>query len=219
MSSLRGKNALPTQIPSDSTEGIFRPIASPIPQNRRTPTTQSPVSPGKAQRIFIIEDNSAYLQAPSSSPSTSKPDPSANPPEESIMVVVPEEELPPKPFVRADYLRRSLSLPDIADIENNVMLNHEIDQNRNRLRTTFAPYKMVNGIEEPIVGGSEIQTRSTQTWFGGVFGCFRPIIGILGTKGFKDNKNTWEIVYDDLRDMRYLGCGAQGSVYEGKFTL
>src|SRR6218665_2002492 len=156
MTSLRGKNSVPTQIPNDCTEGTFRPIASPTPE--RLP--KCPLSPGKAERIFIIEENT-FLEK------------DKHVQEKSIVVVVPEDELPPKPFVRADYLRRSLSLPDIADIENNVMLNHEIDQNRNRLRTTFAPFKIVNGIEEPIAGGSQIQTRVPQTWFGGVFGCFR----------------------------------------------
>jgi len=225
MTSLRGKNSLPTQIPVEPMEGTFRQLNSPVPVARFSPTERRPscpLSPGKAQRIFIIEEN-AYQSPPLPQQVQQEHiaitiDATKADQEDAIVLVVPEEELPPRPFVRADYLRRSLSLPDIADIENNVMLNHEIDQNRNRLRTTFAPFKMVNVIQEPIAGGSHVQTRTPQTWFGGVFGCFRPIIGILGSKGFKDNKNnSWEFVYEDLKDMQYLGCGAQGSVYVGKY--
>lgn len=131
----------------------------------------------------------------------------------------------PSPFIRADYLRRSFSLPDFADIKNSVLMNHEMDENHHRHHRmiTFNPVPAhINGdgttATQPL---TYMSPKLTQSWFGGVFGCFKPIIGILSSKGFHKDKDkasqSWEIPYENLTDLQYLGCGAQGSVYVGTF--
>lgn len=140
----------------------------------------------------------------------------------------PEDPDSPRPFVRADYFRRSFSLPDIANIKNSVMMHHQMDSHENGImhngrlpRITFNPVPATSD-GTPATNGplSYMSPKLSQSWFGGVFGCFRPIIGILSSKGFKDTKtHSWEIPYDSLRDLEYLGCGAQGSVYVGKLRV
>lgn len=141
---------------------------------------------------------------------------------------------PPSPFVRMDYLRRSFSLPDMANIKNNVLMNHEMNCDNpnhhhhhphNDHHITFGPNEHSMAPSAP----NHVQTTSgltymtpkmNQNWVNGVFGCFRPIIGIFSNKGFKDSKaHSWEIAYESLTEMEYLGCGAQGSVYVGMFAV
>lgn len=57
----------------------------------------------------------------------------------------------------------------------------------------------------------------SKSLFGGVFECFRPIIGFMGTKGFKENKDRWEIPFDRLQNWKFLGSGAQGTVHVGEY--
>ena len=198
----------------------------------------SPKSPGQAQRIIVAEDyeliNNQHELLVTNERSLKKMKD-----DEQIVVVVDEQDqdhdheyqTQESPFVRADYMRRSFSLPDIANIKNSVMMNHQMidfDEQHQMNRITFKQVEFISGgtgnhsdSRMPHKQSlAYISPKLSQSWFGGVFGCFRPIIGILSSKGFKDNKtNSWEIPYESLRDMEYLGCGAQGSVYVGEYIF
>ncbi|XP_018568344.1 mitogen-activated protein kinase kinase kinase 13 isoform X2 [Anoplophora glabripennis] len=56
-----------------------------------------------------------------------------------------------------------------------------------------------------------------QGWMNGIFGCLRPVLSIIG-KGVVENRNTqddWEIPFDQITDLTFLGCGGQGAVFSG----
>lgn len=116
------------------------------------------------------------------------------------------------------------------------MMNHEMDEgghphhhhhhNRHNRMITFNPVPAVTMGDGTTATQqlTYISPKLTQSWLGGVFGCFKPIMGILSSKGFhkdkgKDKGQLWEIPYDSLTDLQYLGCGAQGSVYVGMFAF
>ncbi|UYV74294.1 MAP3K13 [Cordylochernes scorpioides] len=49
------------------------------------------------------------------------------------------------------------------------------------------------------------------------FGCFRPFWGILG-KTNKRNQDNWEIPFEIIQDLTWIGSGAQGAVYKGRLS-
>ncbi|XP_050514638.1 mitogen-activated protein kinase kinase kinase 13-A isoform X3 [Diabrotica virgifera virgifera] len=56
-----------------------------------------------------------------------------------------------------------------------------------------------------------------QGWMNGIFGCLRPVLSIIG-KGVVENKNNqddWEIPFDQITDLKFLGSGGQGAVFSG----
>ncbi|XP_049818926.1 mitogen-activated protein kinase kinase kinase 13 isoform X3 [Aethina tumida] len=56
-----------------------------------------------------------------------------------------------------------------------------------------------------------------QGWMNGIFGCLRPVLSIIG-KGVVENKNVpddWEIPFEKITQLTFLGCGAQGAVFSG----
>lgn len=123
------------------------------------------------------------------------------------------------PFVRAHHLRRSFSLDDIVNYHQNNMQQELDGANYSNVNVATNYTSQWNGQFSGLIPSSEMHNKLTQGWLGGVLGCFKPIIGIISSKGFKDNKmNSCEIPYENLKDMHFLGSGAQGSVYVGKFS-
>ncbi|KAG5867706.1 hypothetical protein JTB14_019123 [Gonioctena quinquepunctata] len=56
-----------------------------------------------------------------------------------------------------------------------------------------------------------------QGWINGIFGCLRPVLSIIG-KGVVENKNAqddWEIPFEQITDLKFLGSGGQGAVFSG----
>ncbi|CAH1155734.1 unnamed protein product [Phaedon cochleariae] len=56
-----------------------------------------------------------------------------------------------------------------------------------------------------------------QGWINGIFGCLRPVLSIIG-KGVSENKNAqddWEIPFEQITDLKFLGSGGQGAVFSG----
>lgn len=124
-----------------------------------------------------------------------------------------------RPFIRAHLFRKSFSLDDIVNYQNQAILSMHGNENIN---TNI----MINNVHNNQMVSMNVLhhpnhmhtqnghvTKMSQNWLGGVFGCFKPIIGIISSKGFKDGKNNCEIPYESLKDMQFLGSGAQGSVY------
>ncbi|XP_074033037.1 mitogen-activated protein kinase kinase kinase 13 wallenda isoform X1 [Leptinotarsa decemlineata] len=51
----------------------------------------------------------------------------------------------------------------------------------------------------------------------GIFGCLGPVLALLG-KGVDENKNAqddWEIPFEQITDLKFLGSGGQGAVFSG----
>ncbi|XP_018323033.1 mitogen-activated protein kinase kinase kinase 13 isoform X2 [Agrilus planipennis] len=57
-----------------------------------------------------------------------------------------------------------------------------------------------------------------QGWMEGIFGCLRPVLSIIGKANaneIKGNQDDWEIPFELITDLKWLGCGGQGIVFYG----
>jgi mitogen-activated protein kinase kinase kinase 13 len=56
-------------------------------------------------------------------------------------------------------------------------------------------------------------------WITGILGCLRPVLSIIGKGAVNEIKNIhqddWEIPFEQITDLTYLGCGGQGIVFYG----
>ena len=72
----------------------------------------------------------------------------------------------------------------------------------------------------PGVGVSGL-TNKPVGWMDGLFGCMRPVLSLIGKSHLYDMKNKqtedWEIPFETITDLVWLGSGAQGAVFRGKW--
>ncbi|XP_050091502.1 mitogen-activated protein kinase kinase kinase 12 isoform X2 [Anopheles aquasalis] len=72
------------------------------------------------------------------------------------------------------------------------------------------------------VTGGPIPTKPAPLggWMDGLFGCMRPVLSLIGKSHIMEMKSKqtedWEIPYETISDMVWLGSGAQGAVFCGK---
>lgn len=54
----------------------------------------------------------------------------------------------------------------------------------------------------------------------GLLGCMKPVLSFIGKAGVIEIKNQkaedWEIPFEQITDLEWLGSGAQGAVFSGK---
>lgn len=56
-------------------------------------------------------------------------------------------------------------------------------------------------------------------WFNGILGCLKPVWSIIGKNATNESKSDeWEILFENIRDLEWLGSGAQGAVFMGKLN-
>ncbi|XP_048515240.1 mitogen-activated protein kinase kinase kinase 12 isoform X1 [Athalia rosae] len=59
-------------------------------------------------------------------------------------------------------------------------------------------------------------------WIEGIFGCLRPVWTIIGKAAVNEIKghqtDDWEIPFESISELQWLGSGAQGAVFRGKLT-
>ncbi|KAL5240114.1 hypothetical protein ACI65C_007524 [Semiaphis heraclei] len=56
-------------------------------------------------------------------------------------------------------------------------------------------------------------------WFDGLLGCLKPMLGIMGkgnSHDLKSYQDNWDIPFESISDLQWLGSGAQGAVFSGK---
>ncbi|KAJ9575617.1 hypothetical protein L9F63_007551 [Diploptera punctata] len=56
-------------------------------------------------------------------------------------------------------------------------------------------------------------------WIDGLLGCLRPVWTIIGKAAaneIKGKQDDWEIPFETISDLKWLGSGAQGAVFSGK---
>ncbi|XP_068149815.1 mitogen-activated protein kinase kinase kinase 13 isoform X1 [Drosophila tropicalis] len=57
-------------------------------------------------------------------------------------------------------------------------------------------------------------------WMYGLLGCMKPVLSFIGKAGVIEVKNQrsedWEIPFESITDLEWLGSGAQGAVFSGK---
>ncbi|XP_013787510.2 mitogen-activated protein kinase kinase kinase 13-like isoform X3 [Limulus polyphemus] len=54
------------------------------------------------------------------------------------------------------------------------------------------------------------------SWLQGLLTCLRPMWNIIGKSVNNENKDDWEIPFENIRDLQWLGSGAQGAVFLGR---
>lgn len=70
------------------------------------------------------------------------------------------------------------------------------------------------------VGGGLPGMASKQVgWMDGLFGCMRPVLSLIGKSHIMEMKNKqtedWEIPFENITDLVWIGGGAQGAVFRG----
>lgn len=68
-----------------------------------------------------------------------------------------------------------------------------------------------------------ISNRNTNGWLNSLVGCMQPILSLITNKQFfaeneQIKSENWEISFDLISDLEWLGSGAQGAVFSGKFN-
>ncbi|KAK9746504.1 Protein tyrosine and serine/threonine kinase [Popillia japonica] len=118
----------------------------------------------------------------------------------------------------------SLPTKDECDNYNNSMLC--IENNLSQLNIHERPVDAA--MVEVKIPGAHCNDSSPDTpqprfnvkpgWMDGIFGCLRPFLSVIGKAGvneIKGNQDDWEIPFESITDLKYLGCGGQGVVFSG----
>ncbi|XP_071112201.1 mitogen-activated protein kinase kinase kinase 13-B-like [Haliotis cracherodii] len=108
-------------------------------------------------------------------------------------------------------------------------LEHEVDQlsltekssSDSTPSPTFARSAPVTPIHNPS-GSVDVGYRdgTQRGFFEGLLGCLRPVWTIIGKAAAAELKqqDDWEIPFENITDLQWLGSGAQGAVFLGKLT-
>ncbi|XP_003747226.1 mitogen-activated protein kinase kinase kinase 12 [Galendromus occidentalis] len=84
-------------------------------------------------------------------------------------------------------------------------------------RDIHVSYQMNGGqYKTGIVGGFG---ASPSTWLGGLLGCLRPMWNVINTRQAEKQavNDQWEIPFENIKDVKWLGSGAQGVVFLGSY--
>ncbi|XP_058837677.1 mitogen-activated protein kinase kinase kinase 9 isoform X2 [Topomyia yanbarensis] len=69
-------------------------------------------------------------------------------------------------------------------------------------------------------GGIPGMANKPAGWMDGLFGCMRPVLSLIGKTHIMEMKSKqtedWEIPFDSITDLAWIGSGAQGAVFRGQ---
>lgn len=67
-------------------------------------------------------------------------------------------------------------------------------------------------------GSYQRHQAKRNSWLNGLLVCLRPVWGMLGKSGthFQTGQDDWEIPFENIQDLQWLGSGAQGAVFLGE---
>lgn len=83
------------------------------------------------------------------------------------------------------------------------------DKNNNQTNLLVPGVRVVND-------GTFIGKPKNGWWDHVISGCFRPILSfVVGDDRNADEQDTWEVPFEDLGDLKWLGSGSQGAVFRG----
>ncbi|XP_012412697.1 mitogen-activated protein kinase kinase kinase 13 [Trichechus manatus latirostris] len=117
----------------------------------------------------------------------------------------------------------SVSEDSRDQFENSVLQLREQDESE--LPVSPGDSRAVDG--ENTSGTEDIKIQFSRSGSGsggfleGLFGCLRPVWNIIGKAYSTDYKlqqqDTWEVPFEEISELQWLGSGAQGAVFLGKF--
>jgi hypothetical protein len=76
-----------------------------------------------------------------------------------------------------------------------------------------------NQAEEVEISCRKSDNNNKQSWMESVFSCIKPVLGLIGRDfhSLDDLRgDSWEIPFEIISDLEWLGSGAQGAVFSGK---
>ncbi|XP_051006698.1 mitogen-activated protein kinase kinase kinase 13 [Acomys russatus] len=110
-----------------------------------------------------------------------------------------------------------------AQFENSVLQLREQDESE----MTVSPGNSTAVDGDSTDGPGDIKIQFSRSGSGsggfleGLFGCLRPVWNIIGKAYSTDYKlqqqDTWEVPFEEISELQWLGSGAQGAVFLGKF--
>ncbi|XP_010559456.1 PREDICTED: mitogen-activated protein kinase kinase kinase 13 isoform X1 [Haliaeetus leucocephalus] len=117
----------------------------------------------------------------------------------------------------------SISEDSRDQFENSVLQLREQDESE-----TAIPQGNRNTMDgETNSGADDVKVQFNRSGSGsggfleGLFGCLRPVWNIIGKAYSTDYKlqqqDTWEVPFEEISELQWLGSGAQGAVFLGKF--
>ncbi|KAM6326748.1 mitogen-activated protein kinase kinase kinase 13 isoform 2-T2 [Podargus strigoides] len=116
----------------------------------------------------------------------------------------------------------SISEDSRDQFENSVLQLREQDE-----AETAIPQGNRNTMDESNSGADDVKVQFNRSGSGsggfleGLFGCLRPVWNIIGKAYSTDYKlqqqDTWEVPFEEISELQWLGSGAQGAVFLGKF--
>ncbi|KAM6414305.1 mitogen-activated protein kinase kinase kinase 13 [Rhynochetos jubatus] len=117
----------------------------------------------------------------------------------------------------------SISEDSRDQFENSVLQLREQDESE-----TAIPQGNRNTMDgESNSGADDVKVQFNRSGSGsggfleGLFGCLRPVWNIIGKAYSTDYKlqqqDTWEVPFEEISELQWLGSGAQGAVFLGKF--
>ncbi|XP_020726336.2 mitogen-activated protein kinase kinase kinase 13 [Odocoileus virginianus] len=117
----------------------------------------------------------------------------------------------------------SVSEDSRDQFENSVLQLREQDESE--MAMSHGNSNAVDG--EGTSGTEDIKIQFSRSGSGsggfleGLFGCLRPVWNIIGKAYSTDYKlqqqDTWEVPFEEISELQWLGSGAQGAVFLGKF--
>ncbi|KAM9224318.1 mitogen-activated protein kinase kinase kinase 13 [Dugong dugon] len=117
----------------------------------------------------------------------------------------------------------SISEDSRDQFENSVLQLREQDESE--MAVSPGDSRAVDG--ENTSGTEDIKIQFSRSGSGsggfleGLFGCLRPVWNIIGKAYSTDYKlqqqDTWEVPFEEISELQWLGSGAQGAVFLGKF--
>ncbi|KAI4548219.1 hypothetical protein MG293_000549 [Ovis ammon polii] len=117
----------------------------------------------------------------------------------------------------------SISEDSRDQFENSVLQLREQDESE--MAMSHGNSSTVGG--EGTSGTEDIKIQFSRSGSGsggfleGLFGCLRPVWNIIGKAYSTDYKlqqqDTWEVPFEEISELQWLGSGAQGAVFLGKF--
>ena len=106
-------------------------------------------------------------------------------------------------------------LPDEAHFD-------EIDLNTKHVSNTIPDgFKVAYRGDNPAIKSVPVRSSS---WYDGFLGCLKPVMSFMsksgkpGSSSDSEAADDWEIPFEGISDLQWLGSGAQGAVFVGKFN-
>ncbi|XP_006987792.1 mitogen-activated protein kinase kinase kinase 13 [Peromyscus maniculatus bairdii] len=118
----------------------------------------------------------------------------------------------------------SVSEDSRGQFENSVLQLREQDESEMTVspgNSSAVDGESTNGTEDIKIQFSRSGSGGGGGFLEGLFGCLRPVWNIIGKAYSTDYKlqqqDTWEVPFEEISELQWLGSGAQGAVFLGKF--